>query len=160
MATGYLDANGDPHIVIQLSGAFGPQHAIDCLIDSGFTGFLSLPLTQAFPVGLILQSTTNVVFANGQTEVRLVCLGLVDLDGVREAGLILVESQGTQAAIGMDFLRKFNRRLIIDPSGHVEFVPAVVPVPIPTESAPLFLQEEAPPTAGTAPASIGTAPTV
>ena len=94
MTTGYLDDKGDPHLKITVSGPVTSGIEIDCLIDTGYQGFLSLPLLQAFPVGLILSGTTNIVMANGQLQPRLMCMGQVDCDGTHQIGLIVIESTG------------------------------------------------------------------
>lgn len=99
MATGYLD-NGDPYIDVDIP-AFGQAVTLRCLIDTGFTGFLSVPLLQAFPLGLILSSTTNVALANGAVETKLVCLGLARLDGVQQIGIFMIENRGSDVLLGM-----------------------------------------------------------
>lgn len=44
MAIGSLDANGDPTLEIEIIGAYGQPTNFTCVIDTGFTGFLSIPL--------------------------------------------------------------------------------------------------------------------
>lgn len=130
MATGYL-ANGEPFIEIGLAGALTPPpKKLACLIDTGFTGFLSIPLVDALPFGLILSGTTSVVFANGTTEFRLTCLGVASIDGQTKAGVITLEPQGTNVLLGMDFLRVFGLQLRVDPStATVELSSTVPPLP-------------------------------
>ena len=135
MATGFLDSSGDPHVEIEVIGVYGKPTKMTCLVDTGFSGFLTIPLLQAFPIGLVLRTTTSVTFANSETENRLTCLGIVRVDGRDETGLILVDSRGGEPILGMDFLRKFNFRLTVCPStGSVEFVH--VPPPPPPPAAP------------------------
>ncbi len=125
MAIGYLDDKGDPTLEIEILGAFNRPTKFACLIDTGFDGFLSVPILQAFPVGLVLHTTTSVTFANGTSEDKLTCLGYARLDGEDRLGLILIESQSNQVVLGMDFLKKFGLKLIVCPtSGQVEVVPA------------------------------------
>lgn len=123
MAIGSLDANEGPFLEIEVLGAYGQPHKLNCLIDTGFTGFLSIPILQAFPIGLILATTMPVVFANGQTEDKLVCLGVAKVDGAENIGLILIETKGNQILLGMEFLKKFAFKLIVCPTtGQVEVV--------------------------------------
>ena len=130
MATGYLD-NGEPVLEIAVKGALSnvPQQ-LTCLVDTGFTGFLSIPLVEALPLGLVLSGTTSVTFANGATEYRLTCLGVVEVDALSEAGVIILEMQGNRAILGMDFLRIFGLELRVEPtSGLVELAPPAASAP-------------------------------
>lgn len=88
MATGYL-LNDDPYVDVSIP-AFGGTITLNCLIDTGFTGFLSVSLVDAFPLGLILFGTTDVTLADGSTVSKITCLGAADIDGERKFGLFLV----------------------------------------------------------------------
>ena len=135
MATGFLDNNRDPCISISVEGPVTQPIELTCLIDTGFSGFLSIPLTQAFPIGLILYGTTTVTLANAQQEHRLMCLGHCTVDKVSKLGIILIETQGQQALLGMDFLRQFGKRLLVDPVAEtVELLDAATPAAPPAAS--------------------------
>jgi len=128
MATGYFDSNGDPWLEIEISGPFSNPSKTQCLIDTGFTGFLSMPFLSAFPLGLILTGTMNIVFANGDIQPRLTCLGKAIFDGQTNVGVIVLEPQGNQVLLGMNFLRKFGMRLNVDPGeSTVELLPSPIP---------------------------------
>ena len=134
--TGYLDGNGDPHVRLLVRGPVYAGQDVDFLIDTGYQGFISLPLVQAFPIGLILSGTTNIVMANGQAQPRLMCLGGVTCEGVEEVGLVVIESTGQTPLLGMDFFRRFKKKLLVDPIAQtVEIVDAGAP-PAPVAVAP------------------------
>lgn len=114
MATGYLD-NGDPCIEIEVSNPLNWRSRLKCLIDTGFSGFLSIPILQAFPLGLLLFGTIPVTLADGSTQYKLTCLGQAHLDNQAEIGVIIIEPSSDQVLLGMDFLRKFRKKLLIDP---------------------------------------------
>ena len=65
--TGYLNANGDPHVEIEVANPLDWRKKVNCLIDTGFTGFLSIPLLEAFPIGLLLIGTMPVTLADGSS---------------------------------------------------------------------------------------------
>jgi predicted aspartyl protease len=124
MATGYLE-NNEPFIDLVVRGMATAPSPTKVLIDTGFTGFLSIPLIGALPLGLVLASPTSVVLADGSAVFRLLCVAWAELDGHTKPGMVILEPTGSHAMLGIDFLRKFNARLTIDPSaGRVELVSA------------------------------------
>lgn len=139
MATGYFE-NGDPYIDVEVSNPLGWKSKLKCLIDTGFSGFLSIPILQAFPIGLILHTTSSVTLADGSKSAKLTCLGAAHLDGDAKVGLILIEPASDVVLLGMDFLRKFNKRLVVDPiAGIIELITVVPPTPIIAVQAPLTI---------------------
>ena len=107
----------------------GWKRKLKALVDTGFTGFLSIPILEAFPIGLLLHGTTSVQLADGSTQVKLTCLGMAHLGDEGQVGLIIIEPQSTQVLVGIDFLRKFKRQLVVDPtSGIVRLPPSGEPL--------------------------------
>ena len=87
-------------------------------------------MLKAFPIGLLLSGTMSVTLADRSIQHELTCLGSAAMDTEAKVGLILIEPQGEQVLLGMDFLRKFEKKLIIDPIDRiVELVPALPSVP-------------------------------
>jgi len=112
---GSFDSSGSPTIDIEV---FGWNEDIRCkataIVDTGFTGFLLLPILAAFPAGLILHTMFDITLADGSTQTKLACLGGIRFDGQSQPGLILVEEQGTEVLVGMEFLKSFSLTLIVD----------------------------------------------
>lgn len=124
MAIGSFAANGDPTLDIEIVG-LGKTAKLTCLVDTGFTGFLSIPLLQALPLGLVLAGTTTVTFANGASEPRLTFLSQARIDGQERFGIVFLEFQSSQVLLGMDFLRVFGLKLLVCPTtGQIEVVPS------------------------------------
>jgi len=116
-ATGnpFFDSDGRPTVEIEVSNPLGWKRTVKALIDTGFDGFLSLPMLEAFPIGLLLRGTMPVTLADGSTRQTLYCLGSIHFDGDLAVGLVLIESEGTPL-VGMSFLRQFKRELVVDPA--------------------------------------------
>jgi clan AA aspartic protease len=112
---GLFDENGSPIVEIEVSGPVHEPRKITAMVDTGFSGFLLLPILEAFPVGLILSGTTSIELADGSKQNKLTCLGQIHFGGMKKVGLIIIEWENTAILVGMDFLRKFEKTLVVDP---------------------------------------------
>ena len=111
IATGFLD-KGTPYLKFSLEGIADPKE-VTAIIDTGFSGFVSMPLIQAFPLGLPLYGTTNVQLADGQTQTKLLASGKAHFADRQRVGLVVLEPGKTDALVGMDFLRTFGLALFV-----------------------------------------------
>lgn len=111
---GFFSQNGQPIIPIEVYG-FSKEvtQKFDAMLDTGFSGFLSLPLVHALKVGLILASTASFTLADGSTDHTLLCYGGIRLDDDVQVGLVSI-SKGNDVLLGMEFLRKFKKKLSLD----------------------------------------------
>lgn len=118
---GSLDKTGSPRLKVSISGVLSqtPQE-FEVIIDTGFTGFISMPLVQAFHLGLPLIGTAGVVLADGTKAYKLTALGKAHLETEEEIGVIILEPSSSDVLLGMDFLRTFNKVLMVHP--HHPFV--------------------------------------
>ncbi len=66
--TGSFGSSSSPELKIKISGMVGDGAEFSAIIDTGFTGFLSMPLVDAFPLGLLLFGTMNLVLADCSTQ--------------------------------------------------------------------------------------------
>jgi predicted aspartyl protease len=129
---GTYNASGNPTIEIEVSGPLDTRFPFTAMVDTGFSGFLLLPILNAFPIGLLLQGTMPITLADGTTQTKLTCLGSIHFDGAEEIGIIIIEWQNTDVLVGMEFLRRFRKQLRLDPiNGIVEIVDAPAPPPAP-----------------------------
>jgi len=83
------------------------------IVDTGFSGYLTLPFVVAFPLGLVLKGEQSTTLANGQVSSHFVCLGTVEFLGKSLIVPIDVQPSGPILA-GMQLLKKFEHDLIID----------------------------------------------
>jgi hypothetical protein len=75
---GYLDNNGHPRLTIRVSGTHPTASAVvEAMIDTGFTGFLMLPIAEALPLGLALYGTGNYTLADGSSVSNFLAQGTV-----------------------------------------------------------------------------------
>jgi hypothetical protein len=126
---GYLDSNGHPRLKIHVSGSnAGSVLEVDAMIDTGFTGFLMLPVAQAIPLGMTLLGTGDYTIANGAKITNFLAKGTItlkppplpDTTTPPPAGLLDEESvegiivlAGSGALLGMEFLRSLDKLFIV-----------------------------------------------
>jgi len=129
--TGSFGSSGSPELKIRISGVVGEGAEFAAIIDTGFTGFLSMPLVEAFPLGLLLFGTMNLVLADGSTSFRLTGYGTITVEGEKQNGVIVLEPASGEVLIGMEFLKRFNKTLVVVPGTSVVLLdlppPAVPP---------------------------------
>ena len=126
---GSFDKIGNPIVTISVCGVFtGGKKEFEAVIDTGFTGFLQMPLFEAFPLGLVLAGTTSVTLADGSASPRLMAFGRVAIGTTEETALILLDVGSDAILIGMSLLRKFKKKLVVS-------------------STDVLLEDEPPPTA-------------
>ena len=112
--TGYLDKIGHPNVKITVHGISADlKQEFEAMIDTGFTGFLMMPLVSAFPLGLTLLGTSSYTLADGSTSPKLLALGTVGLDGQETSGVIVLETNQCGLLLGMAYLRSAKRTLIV-----------------------------------------------
>jgi predicted aspartyl protease len=113
---GFFDNTGAPSLKISVGGPIRQlSREFDAVIDTGFSGFISMPLLRAFPIGLMLFGTTAIVLADGTTAYKLTALGTAAVEGESRVGVIILEPTSNDILIGMEFLRQFNKNLFVDP---------------------------------------------
>ena len=110
---GHYDQSGSPNIKFFLQGVAHDPPGLEYhgVVDTGFTGFLQIPLIEAFKLRLPLEGTTTVVLADGHQETNLTALGRVSLEGEDPVVGIVHLSPSSHFLVGMDFLRAFKKGL-------------------------------------------------
>ena len=135
--TGSLDKAGSPRIKVHIKGVFStPATEVEALIDTGFTGFISMPMVQAFPLGLPLVGTSSFVLADNSTATNLLAFGLAWMGTeTPQGGLIVLQYRAGDVLLGMDFLRIMKKALAVAPLGGtvslVDDAPPAVAAPLP-----------------------------
>jgi predicted aspartyl protease len=117
--TGYLDSAGHPCVKIRVWGSSATLgQEFEAMIDTGFSGYLMLPLIRSLPLGLTLVGTTQYLLADGSVSPKLLAHGSVDLGGEVTNGLIALEANGAVLPLlGMEFLRRSKKMLLVGRNG-------------------------------------------
>jgi predicted aspartyl protease len=112
--TGYFATIGLPAVKIVVFGAY-PHLAqeFEAILDTGFTGFLSMPVEKAAPLGLVLAGTEQTRLANGSENKTLTVVGMVRLGKQELAGPIHLIAGAELVLLGMEALRAFNKVLVV-----------------------------------------------
>lgn len=111
--TGLFAKNGSPAIKIRIAGPVGDGLEFEAVIDTGFTGFLSIPIVKAFPLGLSLFGTTAITFADGSSQTRLTGAARITVGSDSNIGTAILEWSSNDVLIGMAFLRLFKKALFV-----------------------------------------------
>ena len=119
--TGFSDSDGSPTITIKVRGSIDAnEQEFKAIIDTGFTGFLSMPLLRAVPLGLPLYGTTSLTLADGTTRTHLVATGHVSIsDNQSGSGVVVLQTNSSELLVGMDFIRVLGPTLVLRCDKHL-----------------------------------------
>ena len=123
MITGTV--NGRLEIVIRLPvrDPAGQEREVEAILDTGFTGSLTLPPSLIGSLGLPWRSRSSAILANGNVEQFDVYSATVIWDGVPRP--ILVQAIDNPALLGMALLVGYDlqARVIVGGKVQIEAVP-------------------------------------
>jgi predicted aspartyl protease len=90
------------------------------LVDTGFSGFVSIPTASASLMGLKAHATTLYTLANGKTSEPVpLAHGYACLEGDSFVQGLFSISEHTSTVVGMDFLIRCGKVLLVGPAGIV-----------------------------------------
>jgi predicted aspartyl protease len=112
---GFFDSDGSPAIRITIEGDLGSRE-YTAVIDTGFTGFVALPLAEMIPLGLRTEGAASVMLGNGAVIDNLLAPGRVTIGTQTETGTIVLDETSNDILVGLAFLRKFDLALIVTDS--------------------------------------------
>lgn len=115
--SGFFDISGSPALKLTLHSPDSPAQSqeFDAIIDTGFTGFVLMAMNKALPLGFKKPTTTtDVELADGSVNPRTLVEGTAMVEDRRVNGPIILEEEGNEVLVGMDFLRTFELVLILD----------------------------------------------
>jgi clan AA aspartic protease len=107
MIEGIIRETGTPTLALKVIGKGDVEVSLEGILDTGFDGFLCLPIPVTVSLGLELIDATDTELADGSVvEDDLVFAGRAEWDGtVMDIEILLTRSTGV--LIGTSFLRGY-----------------------------------------------------
>jgi len=116
MITGAVKSD-EARIHLNVKGRRGREEEVEAVIDSGYTGALTLPSALITTLGLRWQSVERATLADGSTCVFQVYVGKLVWD--RKVRTILVDEANAAPLVGMRLLRGHELRMQVRARGKV-----------------------------------------
>ena len=117
MMQGIVDQNCEATIRLVLGNVDSQRQMIDAVIDTGFTGFLTLPSSVLADLNLRAYRREEGILGDGSTCVFDVYRGLVIWDG--ELRRIDINESDTEPLVGMSLLYGYRMQLDVIEGGTV-----------------------------------------
>jgi clan AA aspartic protease len=109
MMQGIVDQNCEATIRLVVGNADSQRQMIDAVIDTGFTGFLTLPVSVLVDLKLRAYRREEGILGDGSTCIFDVYRGLVIWDG--ELRRIDINESDTEPLVGMSLLYGYRMQL-------------------------------------------------
>ena len=115
----------DREAVVQVEASDGQSHAIEAVIDTGFTEFLALPSARIASLQLPLAGLQRMTLADGTVAVLAVYEGVVHWHGARRTVQVIEVDGG--ALLGMALLDGSRMTMEVCDGGAVSIEPLDMP---------------------------------
>ena len=102
MIIGMVNAHREATIRFIVQDANGQGHDIEAVIDTGFTGFLTLPTSLIAALGLVWRGYASAVLGDGSLQQFDVYAATVIRDG--QARVVEIDAADTDPLVGMGLL--------------------------------------------------------
>ncbi len=121
MIGGIVNARHEAVVRLRVRGPGGSELDADTVIDSGFTGSLTLPASSVTALGLVSLSGGGAVLADGTVRQFQIYAAEVEWNGGWRP--VLVSALADEALMGMRLLAGNELRIAVVPGGAVEITP-------------------------------------
>jgi hypothetical protein len=117
-ATGFYDQQGMPRLRLHIAGGWSDSAGLkglefDAVINSSFTGFLSVPMVRSFPLRLSLTGATTLELPDGSNRNALTAWAHVAVGARRRWGNVVLDPAGQDVVAGREFLEIFEAALVL-----------------------------------------------
>ncbi len=123
MITGKVNAELEAIVRLEVAGPNGRRHGVDAVIDTGFSGHLTLPDSVIDSLALTWLGREPGILADGRTDLFEVFAAEVLWDGNRRA--IEIQAANTQPLVGMSLLHRHSLFIDVADGGRVEISKAL-----------------------------------
>ena len=117
MIAGVVNADGEATIRILVRGTHGQLQEIEAVIDTGFSGFLTLPSSLAESLDLPWHGRSQGVLADGSVHLFEVFGATVVWDD--EDRFVEVDAADSEPLVGMALMHGYELRILAVPGGRV-----------------------------------------
>jgi clan AA aspartic protease len=121
MIRGAVNARHEAVVRLRLRGPGGTETDVDAVIDTGYSGALTLPAAAVTTLGLLRQSGGQAALADGSIRQFDIYAVEVAWDGGWRP--VLVSAVGNEVLLGMRLLAGHELRIAATPGGAVEIAP-------------------------------------
>jgi clan AA aspartic protease len=121
MIRGSVNADWEGRIPLVVFGAGGTRKEIQAVVDTGFTGQLTLPPPIISSLGLTWLGIEEGILADGSVEVFHVYSTSVMWDGQTRPGE--VDAMNAEPLVGMKLLGRHSLQMNVIPGGDVTIAP-------------------------------------
>src|SRR5580658_1586626 len=120
---GHFNAGGHPSLKFHLCGVVHPAPGLEFegVLDTGFTGFIQLPIQHAFSLKLPLEGTAQYTLADGSSATCLTALASTTFCAKSVVGVVTLAQGAQHILVGMGFLRQFKMGILML-SNNIAFI--------------------------------------
>jgi clan AA aspartic protease len=119
--SGSVNTDREAIISLEVLDASGQPHDIEAVIDTGFTGFMTLPPPVINLLGLVLRGHHQVILGDGSVALLDVYVGAILWDGLPRQ--IDVDSADTDPLVGMSLLDGYALYVEVRAGANVQISP-------------------------------------
>ncbi|MCY4617513.1 MAG: clan AA aspartic protease [Chloroflexi bacterium] len=117
MIEGIVNEHHEAVVALSVQGSSGQTHEIEAVIDTGYSGMLTLPPLMVSELDLAFRSSGRAMMANGAEEVFGTYDALVLWDGVMRE--VEVDALGPTPLAGMALLDQHRLCIVVTDGGQV-----------------------------------------
>jgi len=121
---GFVNVYRDAIVRLQIDGLQGQTQQIETVVDTGFTGALTLPLSVIQSLGLPFRRSGRTSLSDGSESLFDIYEATVDWDG--QPRRVSVDSAETDPLLGMSLLEGYELRVQVRTGGGVFITPLPV----------------------------------
>jgi clan AA aspartic protease len=121
MMSGYVNTNREAIIQIALTGDNKRLKSVKAIIDTGFTGDLTLPRNVTDELGFTLRGFQRVILGDGSLQYFEMFVGSVIWDG--QMRRVEINAAETDSLVGMGLLEDYKLEVEARPGGEVKISP-------------------------------------